>query len=125
MFAEMSATYYDTVGIVNEITIEKTVAGLRRIYGFIYDNFDAFRLLVVGSEGSSKADYIHAIVEYETQHTLAYLDKLQKGRKSNARLSPTMIHIVSDSYINALLEPVRHNLSYEEAVENLEFLSAF
>jgi len=125
MFAELSAAYYTSEGIVNEVTNEKTIAELRRIYRFIYDNFDIFRLLVVGAEGSSRADYVHTIVEYETMHTLAYLDKMKKGRKVNVKLNQIMVHIVSDSYINALFEPIRHNLSYEEAIENLDFLSSF
>lgn len=125
MFTELSATYYNSEGIVNEVTTEKTITELHRIYGFIYDNFDVFRLLVVGAEGSSKADFIHTIVDYEVTHTLAYLDRLKKVRNVNAKLNHMMIHIVAESYINALFEPVRHNMDYEEAIENLDFLCSF
>jgi AcrR family transcriptional regulator len=125
MFTDLSASYYTADGIVGELSTQNTITDLHRIYGFIYDNFDAFRLLVVSSEGSSKADYIHKIVDYEVEHTLAYLDRMKKDKRVDAKLNRTVIHIISESYIDALLEPVRHNMSYEEALENLGFLCAF
>lgn len=125
MFTQLSASYYTDEGVVGELSTRNTIADLRRIYGFIYDNFDVFRLLVVGAEGSSKADYVHTIVDYEVEHTFKYLDRLRRDKGSDAKLNRTVVHIVSESYINALLEPVRHNMSYEEATGNLDFLCAF
>lgn len=125
LFAELSASYYTADAVVGEITMQSAAAELRRVYRFIYDNFDVFRMLVGGAEGSSKADYVHTIVEYEVEHTFAYLDRLMQGKSAHAGLSRTAVHIVSESYINALLEPVRHGMSHEQAVENLGFLCAF
>ena len=125
MFTDLSASYYDAGGIRAEISTHKTIADLRKIYRMIYDSFDVFRLLVVGSEGSSKAGFFHTIVEYEVEHTLAYFNMLMKQRGTNVKLNRTVIHIISESYIDALLEPVRHSMPYEEAVGNLEFLCAF
>lgn len=125
MFSEMSASYYNTDGIVCEITTQNSITDLHKIYRFIYEYFDIFRLLVVGAEGSSKEDFIHRIVEYEAAHTIIYLDKVKKDKSIDSRLNHTVIHIVSEGYINAILEPVRHNMSYEQAIENLEFLCVF
>ena len=125
MFHDLSTLYYNDSGIVGEITLQGTINDLHKIYGFIYENFDAFRLLVVCAEGSSKADYIHTMVDYEVTHTLLYLSRLSREKSVEAKLNRTLIHIISDSYINAILEPVRHNLSYEQAIENLDFLCTF
>jgi AcrR family transcriptional regulator len=125
MLTELSTSYYTPEGVVGEITAQSTITDLHGIYGFIYDNFEAFRLLVAGAEGSSKADYIHTLVDYEVEHTLAYLDRLKNEKGVDIKLNRTVVHIVSESYINALLEPVRHNMSYEQAIENLGFLCAF
>ncbi len=125
MFTDLSTSYYNNTGIVGEITLQGTIDDLHKIYGFIYENFDVFRLLVSCAEGSSKADYVHTIVGYEVAHTLLYLDRMEKEKGMKAKLNKTLIHIISDSYINAILEPVRHNLSYEQAIENLDFLCTF
>jgi len=125
MFRELSALYYNDSNIVTEITTENSIANLREVYRFIYDNFDVFRLLVVGSEGSSKADFVHTIVDYEVTHTIAYLNKINKDKCINSEINSTVLHMISESYINTILEPVRHNMSYEQAIENLEFLCIF
>lgn len=125
LFIELSASYYNADGIVGEITTQNTAAELHRVYRLIYDNFDIFRLLIVGSEGSSKADFVHTIVDHEVTQTLAYLERLKKDKGIDARINRTVLHLVSESYINTLLEPVRHNMSYEEAIENLDFLAVF
>ncbi len=125
MFRDLSAAYYTDEGVVSELSTEKTVADLRRIYDFIYGNFDSFRLLVAGAECSARDGYVHTLVDYEVEHTLAYVERMMKGKTINVALSRAMIHLVSESYINAILEPVRHNMRYEEAIENLDFLCAF
>lgn len=124
MFTDLSISYYTASGVVGEISKEKAIADLHKVYGFIYDNFDVFRLLVVGAEGSSKADYVHTIVDYEVEHTLAYLDRM-KNEKRSIELNRAVVHMVSESYINAILEPIRHNMSHEDAIENLDFLCTF
>lgn len=125
MFTKLSASYYNAEGVVGEISIQKTNTEMSQVYRFIYDNFDIFRLLVVCAEGSTKADYVHTIVDYEVEHTLAYLDRLKKIKGINNSLDRTSLHLVSESYIDAIFEPVRHNMSLEQALKNLEFLSVF
>lgn len=125
MFTKLSASYYNEEGVVGEISIQKTNVEMRQVYRFIYDNFDIFRLLVVYAEGSSKADYVHTIVDYEVEYTMEYLKMLKKYKGINNSLDRASLHLVSESYINAIFEPVRHNMSFEQAIKNLEFLSVF
>lgn len=125
MFTHLSASYYTADCVVSEISRQKTFSDLHQVYRFIYDNFDVFRLLVTGAEGTSKADFVHMIVDYEMAHTLAYLDRMKKESGKDIKVNRTVVHMVSESFINAILEPVRHNMSYEEAIGNLDFLCAF
>ena len=125
MFAALSESYYNADGAASAISMRKSIGELRRIYEFIYANFNDFRLLLCCAEGSSKADFVHTIVEYEVRHTFSYLDRLNETRALNIYIDRATIHILSDSYINSLLEPVRHNMSFEEAIKNIEFLGIF
>jgi len=125
MFGTLSTAYYNADGIVGEITAQNSLHDLHEVYKFIYKHFDVFRLLVAGAEGSSKEDFVHTIVDYEIEHTLAYLDRLKKGKKVKVELSHSMIHTISESCINAIFEPVRHNMSYEQATQNIDFLCVF
>ncbi|ABR49966.1 transcriptional regulator, TetR family [Alkaliphilus metalliredigens QYMF] len=125
IFDALSSSYYDTETVISDITIQKSLDNFYLIYDFIYKHFDVFRLLVVEADGSSKSDFVHTIVDYEVKHTLAYLDRMKKKNNLYVEIDCSTLHIISESYINALLEPVRHNMSHEEALKNLDFLVIF
>lgn len=126
LLARMGNAYYNESGLRGEISSQRSVEDLTEIYKFIYRYFDEFRLLVVGAEGSARAGFVHSLVEKEVAHTLAYLDVIAKTCPINRGfLNENALHLVAESYINTLLEPVRHALSYEQALENLPFVAAF
>ncbi len=125
ILAQLSESYYKNDEIVSFIDTHKSLEDLYTIYEYIYKNFDIFRLLVVGAEGSSKSGFIHTIVDLEVKHTLAYLEVFSKKKKRDYKINVSTIHAISESYINSLLEPVRHNMSYEEAVDNIDLLVTF
>jgi AcrR family transcriptional regulator len=125
MFSKISESYYNSEGIVSDIILEKSLEDFKYIYNYIYSNFDVFKILVSGCNGSSKSDFVHNIVDLEVKHTIAYLDKMGINIEENPKINSTIIHTISESYINAILEPIRHNLSYDKAIENLDFLVIF
>ena len=125
LFSTLSQSYYSKDGVSSDINMQKSIEELRRVYNFIYENFDGFRLLLCCAQGSSKADFVHTIVEYEVDHTLTYLEMVKQKKELDFQIDKTAIHILSDSYINALLEPVRHNMSYKTAMKNVELLGRF
>lgn len=125
IFEELSASYYNSNAIISDITFQNSLEDLYLIYDFIYKHFDVFRLLVVGADGSSRCDFVHTIVAHEVKHTLDYLERMKISKNINTQIDSTIIHIISESYINALLEPVRHNMSHKEALKNLNFLVIF
>ena len=125
IFSSISQNYYREDGVTSEINTQKSVEELRYIYRFVYQNFDEFRLLLCCAEGSSREDFAHSIVDYEVAHTVAYLEQMKKQKELDFQIDKTIIHIISDSYVNALLEPVRHNMDIETAMKNVELLGRF
>ena len=125
MFSALFQNYYNEDGVTSEINTQKSVEELRYIYSFIYENYDEFRLLLCCAEGSSRADFIHTIIDHEVTNTIAYLDHIKKRKNLNFHIDKTILHIISDSYINALLEPVRHNMTMNTAMNNTELLGRF
>ncbi|WP_432401894.1 TetR/AcrR family transcriptional regulator [Wukongibacter sp. M2B1] len=125
LFEELSASYYNCDTVISDITFQNSLDNLHLIYDFIYNHFDVYKLLVTGAEGSSRSDFVHTIVDLEVKHTLAYLDKMKSNNNLNAEIDDTFIHVISESYINTLLEPVRHNMDKEEALKNLNAIVCF
>ena len=124
-FTDLADTYYNADGTVYEINMQKSMDDLRLIYDIAYENFDEFRLLICCAEGSSKSDFVHTIIEYEIAHSLAYIERLKKKTQTEFSIDEISLHILCDSYINSLLEPVRHNMSYADAIKSVEFLGVF
>jgi AcrR family transcriptional regulator len=126
IFKELSASYYDSDTIISDIAMQKSLDDHNIIYDFIYKNFDVFRLLVVGADGSSRADFVNTIVENEVKHTVAYLKSMLKNNYiKHTQIDATIVHTISESYINAILEPVRHKMSHKDALKNSKFLVIF
>ncbi len=124
-FSRFAAAYYREGHVISRISVKKSVDDMRQIYRFIYDHFDEFRLLVACSEGSSKANFSHMLAEHETRYTIEYLEHMKRNGKIEFFMDEETIHVLSDSYISALLEPVRHSMPYEDAVKKAEPLAAF
>ena len=124
-FEEMSNSYYDNDGDADELSIDNSIGEINKIYDFIYDNFDEFRLLVCCSEGSSREDFVHTFVETEVAETIKYMNNLRETKGLELEIEERTLHTLSDSYINSMLEPVRHNMSKEEAKKDVEFLGIF
>lgn len=125
LLLEIGNSYYTEGKVVDQISKEKSLAHLKGIYDYIYENFDTFKILVLGAEGSSRQDFIHRVVSYEVEHTVNYLNLLEESHEIDFKINRNTIHAISESYINSLLEPVRHDISYDEAIKNLEFLVTF
>jgi len=125
IFEEMSQSYYNEDTVLSDITVQKSLEDLLVVYQFIYDHFEIFRLLVVGAEGSSRSNFVHTIVEYEVKHTMAYLKRVKGAKHLNVHINYTALHMIAEGFINAIFEPVRHNMSHEEALENVKFLIIF
>ena len=125
LFSNLAETYYDEDGTARQISMKKSMADLRLIYDLAYEHLDEFRLLVCCAEGSTKEDFVHTIIDYEIANSRAYIEGLKKAGKANVCIDDITLHILCDSYINSLLEPVRHNMSYDDAIKNVEFLCVF
>ncbi len=86
----------------------------------IYDNYNAFRLLICYSDGVTCADFINSIAELEAEETIRYMKK-----NSCTTFSPELIHMLSTAYISGLFEIVRHEMSRSEAKNHSAQLKDF
>ena len=67
---------------------------------FIYDHLDAFRLLVCCSQGTRYENYAHKLAEMEEESSLRY-------------------------NVEAVLQPIRHQFTREEAMHYAETINTF
>lgn len=92
---------------------------------FIYDNFDAFKLVVCCSEGTKYANYIRQLVEVEVSQTKDYYDQLRQLGKIEGTVSHDLQYMITSAYFTAVFETVARDMTREHAIEYVNELATF
>ena len=94
----------------------------------IYDNFDAFKLIVCKSAGSGYEYYIDQMIEIETKNTMRFIRALTEAGIPINEVRADLSHMLSSAMFNGIFEVVAHDLPREEAkhyvVQVEEFFNA-
>lgn len=98
---------------------------LNHFINFIYDNFDAFKLVICCSEGTKYADYIHNLVEIEIDQTENYYNRLRQLGKVEGTVSHELHHMITSAYFTAVFETVAHDMTREHAIKYVNELATF
>ncbi len=98
---------------------------IARFYGMIYEYFDQFYLLLMCGDETGGRSFLHEFVKVEEESTLAYLNALKKHYGSDYAVDEVALHFLLEAYVSALLEPVRHRMSREDAILHAQNLSVY
>lgn len=94
----------------------------------IYDNFDAFKLIVCKSAGGGYEYYIDQMIEIETKNTMRFIRALNEAGIPINEVRADLSHMLSSAMFNGIFEVVAHDLPREEAkhyvVQVEEFFNA-
>ena len=104
---------------------ETSKTNIVMLYNLIYENFDQFYLLLMSSDSTDSVDFLHEFVEMEERSTLAYIDALKTRHGSKYEIDKIALHFLLEAYVSALLEPVRHQMSKEDAIFHSQNLSLY
>ena len=92
---------------------------------YIYDNFDAFYMIVCCSKGTVYENFIEQIAALETEHTQRYLIAIDSEIRDLPKVTAEFIHMMSRSFFDGFFETVRHGFEREKAREHIEKLILF
>ena len=115
-------THHDVFGAENfgmktsdlSAIIELSQRRFLRMVDFFYDNWDAMKLIVCCSKGSSYEHIFDKAIDVTERETLQWLK--QDGVKMSRRIR-FFIHVMVTSHFENLKEIFYHNLKKSEAVE--------
>ena len=125
-FKAAQEAHYDLIPA--EKTSESTELStnyLNYFINYIYDNFDAFKLVICFSEGTRYANYIHELVELEVTQTEDYYEKLRQLGKLEGTVSHDLHHMITSAYFTAVFETVAHDMDRNRAIEYVNEIAAF
>ena len=95
------------------------------ILDYIYENRNAFKLLICKSEGTRFAEFVDEIVEIDEQHTLRYIEHTRNDVLTSGRATSQLIHLLCSSYVHGFFECIRHDMEKDEAKNFISQLRTF
>lgn len=89
----------------------------------IYEHYEGVKLLICCSAGSKYATFEDDLIRMETEGNRAYADALRKAGIISRNISDMQWHMLATAYIHLIFETVRHDMTKEEAIEHMRFVS--
>ncbi len=104
---------------------EYTVAEMARMTDYIYDHFEAFKLILCCSEGTPYEHLIHVMSKMDCDATHDFSDAMnQSGTPMNA-VHPQLEHMLTSGMFCAFFEMVVHDIPKENTQEYTRQLVQF
>lgn len=90
-------------------------SGMARILDYMYDHFDAFRLLLDASYGTRFQNFVDELTRIEVEYTYKYMEAVGCPGVENGELTEEFLHIVTTAYFEGIFEVIRHQMDRETA----------
>jgi len=82
---------------------------------YIYDHFEIFKMLIIGSDGTGFSDFINDFVDIDVNYTVKFLETTNNDAIPSGRASPELLHMLTSAYYLGIFETVIHDMSREDA----------
>lgn len=105
--------------------VDLSTAYLRQFVDYIYDNFDAFKLVICRSDGTRFEHFVHDLVQLEVAQTARFYEEASAAGGESLAVSPALQHMITSAYFTAVFETVVHDMPRERAFGYIEELATF
>ncbi len=83
---------------------------------YVYQHFDAFKLLICKAQGTSYENFIHNMVEIEVESTQRFIEVLERQGHKLPQLDSQICHIIASGMFYGIFEVVVHDMPQERAM---------
>lgn len=99
--------------------------GFPKVVDYLYDHFDEFKLLLTSGENSIYQEFIHRVVELDTECTVKYIEASENDAIKSGRLTPELNHLLSSAFYTGMFEVIIHDMPKEQALEHIHRMRRF
>lgn len=92
---------------------------------YIYDHYDAFKLIICCSEGTAYEGFIDELADIEVEYSMEYFEYLYRAGIMKKRIEKGYMHILENAYFSAIFETVVHDMAREDAKRYILDLTGF
>lgn len=129
-FMKMFENIQDTFHSFDEETQRKEVGKyssdeMLRMVDYIYDHFDAFRLLLDASYGTRFHNFVDQLVRVEEEYTWKWMEVTGLAPELSAGMTRELYHMMVTAYFEGIFEVVRHEMNREDAKKYISMLGKY
>ena len=95
------------------------------LLNYIFDNFDAFTLLLTKASGSTHEHFQEEICDLYTKNCEQLFNWMYKNQISTKKIDKMTTHFIASTIINAFMEIITHNMSKKAAFQYMENIMEF
>lgn len=95
------------------------------LLNYIYDNFDAFTLLLTKASGSTHEHFQEEICDLHTKNCEQLFNWMYKNQISTKKIDKMTTHFIASTVINAFMEIITHKMSKKAAFQYMENIMEF
>lgn len=88
---------------------------IEQMLDYVYDNYDAFKMIILCAEGTKYAGFVHQLVVIEEESTYTYMETLKKMGYSVEPINKKLIHMIASGLFSGVFETIVHDMPKEEA----------
>jgi len=95
------------------------------IINYVYENFDAFKLVICKSTGTKYENFIEELAKIDEQGTIKFMEALKKKGVLINDFDREEFHMLAVTYATAMFKPVEFDFSKEKAAHYAKTLDDF
>ena len=99
--------------------------GFPKVVDYLYNHFDEFKLLLTSGENSVYQEFIHRVVELDTECTAKYIEASGNDAITSGRLTPELNHLLSSAFYTGMFEVIIHDMPKAQALEHIRKMRRF
>ncbi len=92
---------------------------------YVYNHYDAFKLLICCSAGTEYTGYVNKMVEVETQATFRFITAMRRAGRQVRDVDEQLSHILASTLFSGMFEVVAHDMPREKAKGYIDSLKEF
>ena len=114
---------FDQMAIQKHMAFETESA--KQMIDYMYDNFDAFTLLLTKSAGSTHEHFQDEICDLYTKNFDAIYKWMYKNKIATKKIPQMTVHVIASTVINAYCEIILHKMEKKDALAYMNSIIEF
>ena len=108
-----------------ENMIDITFACMKEMKDYMYENFDAFKLILCCSEGTKYKDLVHTMAKMDVEATHDFAKSMDQVGNGAKMVNPVLEHILTSGMFTGFFELIVHDVPKDDADEYIKQLLEF